>query len=91
MFFEWSDKKRAENLRKHKVDLLFAALIFEGPVLTEADNRNDYGETRFISVGLIYDEAYVVVHTRRGEQTRLISAWRGGRKAYGRYKARFPG
>lgn len=91
MHFEWSDKKRAENLRKHKVDLLFAALIFEGPVLTETDKRNDYGETRFISVGLIDGEAYVVVHTRRGEQTRLISAWRGGRKAYGRYQARFPG
>jgi hypothetical protein len=34
--------------------------------------------------------AYVVVHTTRGDRTRLISAWLGGQKAHGRYKARFP-
>ena len=91
MLFEWSETKRAENLTKHGVDLVFAALIFEGPVLTQIDSRNDYGETRYISVGLIDDVAYVVVHTTRGDRTRLISAWLGGQKAYGRYKARFPG
>lgn len=91
MLFEWSETKRAENLNKHGVDLVFATLIFEGPVLTQIDDRNDYGETRFISVGLIDDVAYVVVHTARGERTRLISAWLGGQKAHGRYKARFPG
>lgn len=91
MSFEWSETKRAENLKKHGVDLVFAALIFEAPVLTQVDDRNDYGETRFISVGLIDDVAYVVVHTVRGEYTRLISAWLGGRKAHERYKARFPG
>jgi len=84
MLFEWSKTKRADNLNKHGVDL-----VFEGPVLTQIDDRNDYGETRFISVGLIDDVAYVVVHTARGERTRLISAWLGGQKAYGRYKARF--
>nr|WP_213685671.1 BrnT family toxin [Roseicyclus sp.] len=91
MSFEWSETKRAENLKKHGVDFVFAALIFEGPVLTKIDDRNDYGETRCISVGLVDEVAYVVVHTSRGEHTRLISAWLGGQKAYGRYKARFPG
>jgi uncharacterized protein len=91
MLLEWSERKRTENLNKHGVDLVFAALIFEEPVLTTVDDRNDYGEIRFISVGLIDEVAYVVVHTSRGEHTRLISAWLGGQKAYGRYKARFPG
>jgi uncharacterized DUF497 family protein len=91
MLFEWSEKKRSTNLKNHGVDFVFAARIFEGPVLTEVDQRNDYGETRLISLGLIDGEAFVVVHTPRGDQTRLISAWRGGRRAYGRYKARFPG
>ena len=91
MLFEWSEDKRAANLENHGVDLVFAALIFEGPVLTQVDDRNDYGETRLISVGLIDGEAYVVVRTKRDDDTRLISAWKGGRKAYGRYKARFPG
>lgn len=90
MLFEWSETKRTENLNKHGVDLVFAALIFEGPVLTQVDDRNDYGEIRYISVGLIDDLAYVVVHTTRGDRTRLISAWLGGHKAHGRYKARFP-
>jgi uncharacterized DUF497 family protein len=34
MEFEWDEAKRRQNLAKYGVDLLFAALIFEGPVLT---------------------------------------------------------
>lgn len=88
--FEYDEQKRATNLRKHGIDLLYAALIFERPVLTRIDARKDYDETRFISLGLVEDRAFVVVHTRRGDRTRLISAWLGGQKAYGTYKARFP-
>ena len=86
MQFEWDEDKRAQNIEKHGVDLLFAALIFDGPVLKKIDSRQDYGELRYISVGLVGNDPYVVVHTDRDGVTRLISAWQGGRKDYVKYK-----
>ncbi|WP_439119500.1 BrnT family toxin [Marivita sp.] len=90
MTFEWHEEKREQNYDKHGVDLLEAALIFEGPTLIRVDDRRDYGEVRYISLGLVDDVPYVVVHTERNGNTRLISAWRGGRKDYETYKDRFP-
>jgi len=88
--FEWDEKKRAQNLEKHGVDLLFAALIFEGNTLAQEDDREDYGEVRIASLGLVDGVPYTVIHTERGESIRLISAWKGGRKDYEKYKDSFP-
>ncbi len=90
MTFEWNDEKRRQNISKHGVDLIYAALIFEGPTLTKIDDRLDYGEERFISLGLVNGTAFVVVHTQRGENIRLISAWKGSRKDYEKYQKSFP-
>lgn len=90
MEFEWDEAKRRQNLDKHGVDFLYAALIFEGPVLTARDDRADYGEVRDISLGLVDGAPMVVVHTARAGRIRLISAWKGGRKDHERYKNRFP-
>lgn len=90
MQFEWNEDKRSQNVEKHGVDLLYAALIFEGETLTREDDREDYGEVRFASLGLVDDMPFVVIHTERGNKTRLISAWKGGRKDYERYKEQFP-
>lgn len=90
MHFEYNDQKREQNYDKHGVDLLEAALIFEGQTLTRVDDRRDYGKVRYISLGLVEDVPYVVIHTQRNGNTRLISAWRGGRKDYETYKNRFP-
>lgn len=90
MEFQWNEDKRQANIKKHGVDLLYAALIFESDTLTREDDRQDYGEVRFASLGLIDDVPYVVIHTERGNSTRLISAWKGGRKEYERYKESFP-
>lgn len=90
MEFEWNDEKREQNLDKHGVDFLDAALIFDGPILTMEDQREDYGELRFISLGMVGDVTYAVIHTERNGKTRLISAWKGGRKENERYKDSFP-
>ena len=84
--FEWDEEKRRENLEKHGVDFLYAALIFEGPVLTREDGRRDYREPRYASLGLVDGVAYVVIHTPRGDNTRIISAWKGGRRDHERYE-----
>jgi uncharacterized protein len=89
MDFEWDEAKRKGVLAKHGVDLLYAALIFEGPVLTRIDDRQDYGEERLISLGLVGDECFVVVHTRRKDVIRLITAWKGGREEKAIYEESF--
>ena len=90
MHFEWNETKRALNYKKHGVDLLEAALIFDGFILSREDNRHDYGEVRMISLGLVDDEIYTVIHTERNNKTRLISAWKSGKKEYEQYKNSLP-
>jgi uncharacterized DUF497 family protein len=77
--FEWDERKRQQVIKERDVDMLYAALIFENPVLQRIDDRNNYGETRYISIGLVENECFVVVHTLRKNVTRLITAWKGGR------------
>jgi len=90
MEFEWDEQKRQQNIAKHGVDFLDAALIFENPILMAEDKRKDYGEVRFISLGMVGDVIYAVTHTERNGITRLISAWKGGRKEHERYKNSLP-
>jgi uncharacterized protein len=47
-------------IKEHSVDMLYAALIFERPVLTRVDDRKDYGEERLISLGMVDGECFVV-------------------------------
>jgi uncharacterized DUF497 family protein len=88
--FLWDEAKRQEIRRKRGFDLLDAALIFEGPVLTELDTRFDYGEDRYISIGKVEEDYFVVVHTPHADAQRLITAWRAGRRARRRYQKRHP-
>lgn len=85
MQFQWDETKRQDVLRTRGVDLLYAALIFEGPVLTAPDTRGQYGEAREISIGVVDGECFVVVHTMRDGDVRLITAWKAGRKVHERY------
>jgi uncharacterized DUF497 family protein len=73
--------------REQASGCLEAALIFENEVVTQIDDRRDYGETRFISLGVEDGECYVVVHTERNGITRLIMAWKGGKDDRTRYQA----
>lgn len=90
MEFEWDEEKRGSNREKHGVDFLKAALIFEGYTLTKIDDRKEYGETRFISLGMVDGDVYVVTHTERNGAIRIISAWKGGRKEYEAYQKSVP-
>lgn len=88
MEFEWDETKRAEIHRKHGVDLLEAALIFENDVLEREDTREDYGEKRMIALGIADGEVYIVVYTKRDEVYRLITAWKGGQRDREEYENR---
>jgi len=81
MKFEWDPAKNLANLRKHGISFDEAKHIFDGPILTRADDRKDYGENRDISLGALSPEAVVVVvHAERGGTIRLISARKANRR-----------
>lgn len=90
MELEWDETKRQKVLEERGIDLLYAACIFEGPVVTRADLRSDYGEERMVSLGMVEGECYLVVHTQRGPKTRLITASKGGRNEQKFYEASHP-
>ena len=75
MRFEWDEAKRRANLRDHKID--FAAVekekIFAGETVTRLDERFEYGERRFLTLGLLKGEVVAIVHTESDEVVRLIS------------------
>jgi uncharacterized protein len=72
--FEWDDDKNASNLVKHRISFEEAATIFEGPVFTLVDEEPSE-EVRERSYGLINGITVIcVIHTDRGEATRIISA-----------------
>ena len=87
--FEWDEEKDRTNRAKHGIGFEEAKVIFAGPVLTAPNDRQDYGEKRFISYGPLGALVVVaVVHTSRGGRIRLISARKAGfkeRQAYYEY------
>lgn len=81
MDFEWDADKDAANQAKHGISFEEATHIFDGLILTKVDDREDYGEVREITMGMLSPDAVlVVVHTDRGDKTRLISARKANRR-----------
>lgn len=86
MRFEWDDRKNALNIRKHGLDFADAWAIFFGPMLTTIDDREDYGEDRWLGIGLLQSRVVVVAYTEYDDGTiRIISL----RKALIHERARF--
>ena len=71
--FVWDEAKRRMNLRKHGIDFADAGKIFRGLTLTDEDDREAYGERRFLTLGLLKDQVVSVTHTEHGEEIRIIS------------------
>ena len=73
--FQWDDDKAALNYAKHGVRFEAARDVFKDPfAIEEIDDRENYGEERFILIGTASSRLLVVVYTMRGETTRIISA-----------------
>jgi uncharacterized DUF497 family protein len=71
---EWDEDKNQENIRKHGFDFADAWEIFEAPMRTALDTKEDYGEDRWNGIGLLGNRVVIVIFTERGEDTiRIIS------------------
>ena len=72
MEFEWDEAKRRRNLEKHGVDFAYALEFAWEDALVIVDDRFCYGEERRIALGMFRGRVHVVVHTVRGNVTRMI-------------------
>jgi uncharacterized protein len=74
MNFEWDEAKNRANVRKHGLDFQDAEEMFRGMVAAEADTREDYGERRWVGLGLIRGRvAHVVFADGEPDTIRIIS------------------
>jgi uncharacterized DUF497 family protein len=75
MQFEWDENKNSSNKDKHGLDFSYAKKVFDDiNRIKFRDNRKDYGEERWITIGKVLDAILTVVYTIRNTTIRLISA-----------------
>jgi hypothetical protein len=71
--FEWDERKRKSNLRKHLLDFADAEKVFAGPIISILDERENYDEDRWFTLGLLEDIVVAIAHTDRGDRICIIS------------------
>jgi uncharacterized DUF497 family protein len=73
--FEWDDTKAAANYAKHGVTFDAARDVFKDAfAIEQADDRQNYGEERWIILGMARERLLSVAYTVRGDRIRIISA-----------------
>lgn len=80
MSHEWDEAKNRENIAKHGIDFADAHRIFERPMLVRLDDRESYGEDRWIALGDLDGIIVVIVFTRREDRIRVISIRKANRR-----------
>jgi uncharacterized protein len=74
MDFEWDERKNEINLDKHGFDFADVYRVFNLPMVVEIDERNDYGEDRWVGTGMLDGRVVVVIYTEPDDvTTRIIS------------------
>jgi uncharacterized protein len=78
MEFEWHNAKAETNWQAHGVRFDLAKTVFKDPFAIERlDDREDYGERRFVVVGMAEGQVVLfVAYAEREERIRIISARR---------------
>jgi uncharacterized DUF497 family protein len=72
---EFDPAKAAANLKKHGVSFSHAEQALRDPAAITIEDPDAQDEQRFVTLGMdALDCLLVMVHTQRGERTRLIAA-----------------
>ena len=86
MGFEWDENKRRINIEDHELDFLDVVQIFDGRrTYTYYSPRR--GEDRWATVGEVEGRLLVVAWTWRGNNRRIISAYRADTSDERAYRA----
>ncbi len=86
MRFTWDENKRLLNLKNHQLDFADAEKVFRGNMIIFEDTRYDYGEQRWVAIGLLEIVVVVVVHTETAEVVRIISMRKATRNEQRRFR-----
>ena len=74
MKYVWDNSKNKVNIQKHGIDFVDVPSMFQHPMVTFIDQRKDYGEDRWIGIGILKTILAVVVFTEPDHNTiRIIS------------------
>ena len=90
MNFEWDDTKRKLNIKKHGIDFINVSKIFDVYTLSINDDRFDYGEERFVTLGILEGRVVAVVHTENEDSIRIISIRKATKYEQKRYFSQIP-
>lgn len=86
--FEFDPAKAKANLRKHGVAFSDAEQALRDPNALTIEDPDSEDEQRFITLGMdALGRILVVIHTQRGERTRIVSARKASRGEMENYHA----
>ena len=80
MEYEWHPVKAADNRRKHGIAFDAITDFDWDTAVIVVDERKDYGEARFLAIGMIGQQLHSVAFTLRNAKVRVISLRAAGRK-----------
>ncbi|HEY5795479.1 MAG TPA: BrnT family toxin [Bosea sp. (in: a-proteobacteria)] len=83
---DFDSAKRDATLRERGLDFARAIEVFAGITFTQQDRRLDYGEDRFITIGILDERMVVMVWTHRGSARRIISMRKANEREQARYQ-----
>ena len=81
--------KRDASLQSRGLDMARSDEVFAGVTLHVDDDRQDYGEDRFIAMGFPDGRMVVLLWTLRNNTTRIISMREANEREQGFYEPRF--
>ena len=86
MVIEFDTVKRDKTLLERGLDFADSDKVFARIHFMAPDDRFDYGEERFITVGLLDDRIVVIVWTPRNDARRIISMRYANDREISRYE-----
>lgn len=87
MKFEWDAAKNRSNIRNHDFDFADAEEMFRGVLLVRPDLEEDYGEDRWLGIGMIQGRVVFVSFTEPEPDTiRIISVRRADHEEREQYE-----
>lgn len=69
----WDESKRRANLAKHGLDFAGCEAVFDSPALAREDDREIYGEQRFVLIGWLRGNFVQMTYTERDGDVHVIS------------------
>ena len=89
MSIEFDAAKRKATLEARGLDMARDDEVFAGATLTIEDDRKDYCEDRFITIGFLDGRMLVLVWTLRNDTPRIISMRKANEREQDLYASRF--